>query len=118
MARPQKKETDRRTHRLPHIRCTEKEGAAIRRNALASGMSVSDYIRFVALKGSTASVNDNTKNDFDNELIGQLHRVGNNLNQLTKRYHRDGKEPQGLQRLFPVLEQLLTHVFKQINLEK
>lgn len=117
MARPQKTESDRRTHRLPHVRCTEKEGADIRRNALASGMSVSDYIRFMALKGNVVSANDNDGEVFDKELVRELHRIGNNLNQLTKKFHSKGIEPHGLRSLFPVLEKLLTHIFKRLNVE-
>ena len=121
MARPRKEKEKRRTHRLPHVRCTESEGERIRKNALASNMTVSDYLRFMALNGGVLSANDNqaeqASNSFDDKLIWELHRIGNNLNQLTKKFHSKGVEPHGLRPLFPVLEKLLTRVFKHINVD-
>ncbi|MCB0539843.1 MAG: plasmid mobilization relaxosome protein MobC [Bacteroidetes bacterium] len=117
MARPQKKEIDKRTHRLPHVRCTENEGEIIRQKALASGMSVSDYIRHFALQGGVVSMNDNTNQGFDDNLVQQLYRIGNNLNQLTKKYHSTGVEPVTLRQLFPVLKNVLTRVFENLNVE-
>lgn len=122
MARPKKEKKDLRTARLPHIRCTEMEHQVIKNNAKASGMSISDYIRFLALnKGEivTPVANDNHEvlQSLDDALVYELHRIGNNLNQLTKRYHQDRKEPVGLQALFPVLENVLNHIFKRLNIE-
>lgn len=122
MARPKKDKKDRRTFRLPHIRCTEAELAMITSHAKDSGMSVSEYVRFLALNSdiiSSKPANDNGQhtNDFGEAMIYELHRIGNNLNQLTKRYHQDRKEPVGLQSLFPMLEKVLDHVFKRLNIE-
>lgn len=121
MARPEKNIVDKKTHRLPHVRCTEDEGMTIRQKAAALGMSVSDYIRHVALSSGTPGANDNKQSDpvsiLDDKLVYELHRIGNNLNQLTKKYHSHNIEPPGLRSLFPVLERLLTHVFKHINVE-
>jgi len=107
------------------VRLAPDDRERYKRLASSRGLSVSDYIRQLverdaASKPSKAfkAANDDTFPLMpDEKLIYELHRIGNNLNQLTKKYHSHNIEPPGLRSLFPVLEKILTQVFKQINVE-
>jgi len=124
MARPQKKDTDKFTHRL-YVRFSAADIERCKELAASKSLSVSDYVRFLidqdaSLKSSRVIevVNDNSSSSsVDEKFLQELYRVGNNLNQLTKKFHQTGEEPLGLRSLFPVLNSLLTHIFKRISVE-
>lgn len=124
MARPQKKDTDKFTHRL-YVRFSAADLERCKNMALSKGLSVSDYIRHLVEQDASSKssrvvevVNDNApSSSIDESFLQELYRIGNNLNQLTKKFHQTGEEPQGLRALFPVLESILTHIFKRINVE-
>ena len=125
MARPKKDKVEKLTSRI-YIRCGADEVSLWKPKASSQGLSVSDYIRQLVERDSASYPTTAAKvvaNDVaaeqtvDDRLVYELHRMGNNLNQLTKKYHSEGMEPPGLRSLYPVLERLLTYVFKRINVE-
>lgn len=124
MPRPTKTDTNKLTVILP-IRISTDDRKRYKNLASSKGLSVSDYIRGLVEKDASFKpahvmqvVNDNSPPSvIDEQLLHQLYRIGNNLNQLTKKFHSEGLEPPGLRSLFPVLEKLLTHIFKRINVE-
>ena len=121
MARPNKKDSDKLVAVLPPIRCTSQEGHLIRQNAKSAGLSLSEYIRNVALQGqvhegaSSQKVgNDNAPSpDLQEDLFYHLHRIGNNLNQLTKLYHQKKQNPKDLQNVLVRLDALFTHILEE-----
>lgn len=106
MARPQKSETDKRTERLPHVRCTKGEKATIASKAAQAGMSVSDYIRKMAIEGEVVVRESQT----DFALVDQLRRIGVNINQITQRLHQTEKLPPDLSNVWRRLNNLLDRV--------
>ena len=88
MARPQKKNDERRDCVLPPLRCTCTERAIIQANAAQAGMSVSHYVRAGALSGDKIIVREPVA---DNRLVQALLAIGRNLNQLTKKAHIFGE---------------------------
>lgn len=124
MARPQKIDAEKFTHRL-YVRFSATDLDRCKKAALANGLSVSDYIRHLVEQDTSSKssrviqvVNDNSPSSLiDEKLLQELYRIGNNLNQLTKKFHQKGEIPTGLSALFPILEKILTHIFKRINVE-
>ena len=72
MARPLKNESARLTRRLPHIRCTEDEYAAVQRRAEQAGVNLSVYVRDMALNGA---VNVTQERRLDFKTADQLRRL-------------------------------------------
>lgn len=93
MARPNK-QTNKRTKRLT-MRYTDTEYAAISSRAERAGMTLSEYVRDMALSGKV-EVHEN-RHDF--QTMDQLRRIGINLNQLTKVANATGDIPPSLQTL-------------------
>lgn len=110
MARPKKKPNEKLTHRLPHIRCTEFERKEIDERAKELGMSVSDYIRKMALTGSI--IVQQTSVDF--ELVNQLKRIGVNLNQIVHIANIRQQVPRRLVAIYDELEGVLDRVIEKI----
>lgn len=86
MARPKKTPDERRDLRVA-FRLTASDALAIEARAKAAGVSVSQYARDMSLNGRVAIV-ERPGLDFD--TLDQLRRIGVNLNQLTREYHRRG----------------------------
>lgn len=123
MARPKKGSKEKLTHQLPPVRCTEKENRDIRKKAEESGLSVSEFIRHYLHSNDNRTARRGNGSDtpshlFSPELVYELHRIGNNLNQLTKKYHATNTPPPTvkLTKLLDDLEPYLNHIFKQIKL--
>ena len=81
MARPKKDEDMRRTAHLPRTRCTPSERGAIEARAAQAGMSLSDYMRQMALHGHVIVREPLADKDFIFELKAQ----GRNFNQYQKK---------------------------------
>jgi len=81
MARPRKENPDRKS-RVLRSRATESEFAAASAKAAKAGLDISEYIRRMALHGR---VEARRTDPVSFELITELKRVGNNLNQIA--YH-------------------------------
>ncbi len=101
------KKADKLNAVLPPIRCTEDEKLSIKKKAKDAHLSLSAYIRKVALSGQVIRV----QNDLTYDAIDQLRRIGINLNQQTRRLNATGNMPLQLQyvweRLELALDQLL-----------
>lgn len=108
MTRTQKKPAPKNDKVLPPIRCSEDERRAIREKADRLGLSVSEYVRSMALKGKITVKQD--RYDFD--LVNQLQRLGVNINQQTKKLNATGEAPPELKKLWGKLEGLLDHIIK------
>lgn len=87
---------------LPPIRLSETEKSRIKRRAEKAGMSLSNFIREVALNGKIIIKKENV----DYPTINELRRIGNNLNQQTKHMNA-GRRPKGLEVVWKKLEQTL-----------
>ncbi len=103
MARPRKEAAEKLTSRLPHIRCSERDLSRIQSKADQAGLSLSAYVRRMALDGEI--IVRQARTDF--ELSHQLKRIGVNLNQQTAKFHATGQAPKGLDSLWSKLETVL-----------
>jgi len=90
MARPRKREPERRSAMLPRPRVTPEERRAIEQKAAACGLTLTEYQRQAALN-ATVIVRDSTHLV---ALIRQISAIGNNLNQLTRGAHVTGEADQ------------------------
>ena len=94
MARPQKDEDTKRTAHLPRTRCTPSERAVIEAKAAQAGLSLSDYMRQMALCGHVivreplADIRLLAKL---NTIGAELNAIGNNINQMARLGHIHGK---------------------------
>ena len=83
MARPVKKDHEKRSTQLPPVRVTTSELAYVQRQADLAGMSVTDYLRTLAL---TEEVKPR-KTKLEASLLVELNRIGVNLNQIARSAH-------------------------------
>ena len=97
MARP-KKHADQQKSATVIFRITQSESLRLSHKAAAMGVSVNALARQMALGGSE-TVQVRTHNHADPALIQQLHHIGVNLNQITKRFHITGNTPRHLETL-------------------
>lgn len=108
MARPLKNDEEKLTRRLPHIRCTEGEYAAFLSKAAQAGMSLSEYVRQMAMNGKIVI----QQSKFDFELADQLRRIGVNINQQTRRLNMSGRVSPELRSLWAKLETILDQILE------
>ncbi len=94
MARLKKEDDTKRTAHLPRTRCTPYERGVIEERAAQAGLSLSDYMRQMALSGHVIVREPMA----DNRLIYALLGIGRNLNQLTKKVHIFGEYDMALMR--------------------
>ena len=96
MARPKKKAADTCTRQLPPVRCTESDYTAIQARAKKANMTITQFIRQMALTGQVVVKESQT----DFQEVHQLKRIGTNLNQLTRLAHTSGVIPIELAKLY------------------
>lgn len=72
---------------LPPVRVSDDERARIKANAAAAGLSVSAYVRQMALSGRVTV----RRAKADPEAVRLLLIAGNNINQLAKSGHQLGR---------------------------
>jgi len=108
MARPVKDDSERLKKNLPPIRCTEGEFAAIQSRAAQAGMTMSAFVRQMALKGKIVI----QENSHDFAVADQLRRIGININQQTRIANATGEFPPELHRLWRRLERILDDIIK------
>lgn len=99
MARPKKDLTQKQGKRLG-INLTESEHDQLQIKAKESGLSLAEFCRRSALKRKIHST-------ADAELVRQLSRIGNNLNQVAKHYHEGQPAEQSLRELVSQLRNTL-----------
>lgn len=110
MPRSKKPPEKRRTVNLPSARCTADDKAEIERRANALNLSVSEYI-VQAATGKKIKTSQTAK--ADPALIFSLKAIGNNLNQIARRFHMTGEKPPA--DLDHILHYIRTYVLKQIT---
>lgn len=103
MARPKKDIQSLKAIRL-NIRMTVNEYLIVSDNANALGIGIPDYMRRKAI----GKVLPRTKVLPENrKLFIELSRIGNNLNQLTKRVHLGMRDPKSLNEQLLELKEML-----------
>ena len=122
MGRPKNATDDQRTKRLPHVRCTLAEYDAAFANAKKSGLSLSAYVRDLAVSGRAIVANDapaeTPRSRVDFELVFQLQKIGVNLNQLTRVAHATGGElPKALKDAGEDLQLILDRILQTVEFE-
>lgn len=110
MARPKKEDSEKLTKSLPPVRCSENDYRAIDARAKQVSLSMSEFIREAALGHKIIVRQSNT--NFD--LVQELKRSGNNLNQLAKLYHSTNKEPFELREALSRHERVLHKIFEAL----
>ncbi|KAB2915557.1 MAG: plasmid mobilization relaxosome protein MobC [Bacteroidetes bacterium] len=103
MTRPVKDETEKQNTVLPPIRCTVYEKAQISQKAEQSGMTLSEYVRQMALKGKIVIKQSLVEFTY----FDQLRKIGVNINQQTRQLNATGIVPEQLPRLWEKLEELM-----------
>ena len=88
---------------------TDEDCARICANAQKSGLSVSEYVRRVAVDGHVVV---REQSGYGMALAVQLRRVGVNLNQLTRFANANEELPPELVRLLPKLETILDRIIR------
>jgi len=102
MSRPIKN-IDEKLSSLLRVRCTSKEKETIALKADQLGLSVSEYIRHVAL-GRSVKIQE-PKYGF--ELTQQVRKLGVNINQIARHFNSTHVMPEDFKRVLPKLEILL-----------
>jgi hypothetical protein len=103
MARPKKKIQDLKAIRV-NVRMTVSEYLTVSENAETLGIAIPDFIR---LK-TTGRVLPRKRISTDNrKLFIEMCRIGNNINQLTKKVHVGMNNPQQLSSLLSELQRTL-----------
>jgi hypothetical protein len=112
MARPKKDIQALKAIKL-NLRFTVNEYLIVCNNADTLGVSIPDYLR----KKATGKALPRTKISPDNrKLFIELCRIGNNLNQITKKAHLGGFNPKNLNAQLKMLRQTLAEI-KQITVQ-
>ena len=93
MARPTKNEHEKRSASLPTIRVTQAERVLIEDKAATAGLSLSDFMRVLAL---TEQVKPR-KTKLEASLLVELNRIGVNLNQIAHARNSGRDDPAILQ---------------------
>lgn len=92
MTRPRKQIQDLKMLQI-NIRVTLEEQLQIEEYSKSYGMSVTQYIRIRSLKRQLPK---NSMPSINRELFIELSRIGNNLNQLTKKANQNHPDVKGL----------------------
>lgn len=109
MSRPTIDGSEKLSAVLPPIRCTEDEKTLIKARSNQSGLSMSEYVRQMALTGKIV-VKGNT---LDLDAVTQLRKLGVNLNQQTKKFNSMGIMPVELKQLWAKLETVLDQLMEK-----
>jgi hypothetical protein len=93
--RGRKRVKDARTKVIPPIRCTEAEQQAIKAGAERAGLSVGAFLRALALgdAGPRAVRRPPIERKALARILGELGKVGSNVNQLARGFNRSGVLP-------------------------
>lgn len=107
MGRPRKEPLERRSAKLPPVRITDAELAALTLQAASAGVSLTEYVRQRALGGEVIR----RSGQAEAQLLSELNRIGVNLNQIARTLNSgQGRDPHHLDhvlgRLVSTLEQI------------
>lgn len=110
MSRPNKDDNEKMSKVLPPIRCTEEEKSLIADKAKQTELSISEYVRRMALNGQIII----RQNRVDFEAVTQLKKIGININQQTAKLNATGKLTFELLDLNKKLEALIDKMMRNI----
>ena len=114
MARPPLKK-DARKSRVISYRVTDSEHARLAHRAATANMRLNELAKALALsKSDTLKVETYMK--YDPLLINELNRIGNNLNQMVKRFHMTGRVSPKMELLCDRIDQLIDQALEEENL--
>lgn len=114
MARPKKAAENKRGKPMSFRPENEAEEDLILEKVRKSGLTQSEFLRQAALRGRVVVKNSKTTNP---ELIFQLQKVGNNLNQLVHNVHIFKKPPETLPKILDDIERLVVQAAEEVNAE-
>lgn len=91
------------------VRVNDEDRARIRACAQSAGLTVSEYVRRMAVNGQVVVRRDSA---YGMSLAFQLRKVGINLNQLTRVANTSGELPEGLAGVCQQVETILDRITK------
>ena len=104
MPRPQKNEDEKRIAHLPRTRCTLAERSMIEAKAAQAGLTMSAYMRQMALHGQVME----REPVADKEFIFELKAQGRNFNQYQRKLNAlHIHEPEEVRRIIKRIENML-----------
>lgn len=106
MARPRKKEHEKRTAELPTIRVTPSERVLVEDKAAAAGVSLTDFVRVLALSEKVKP----RQTKLEASFLVELNRIGVNLNQIAHARNAGRDDPAILQYAIDELVSLMKKV--------
>ena len=106
MARPTKPETDKRSMRLPAPRVTAAEYSQAQKRADSVTLSLTDFMRDLALHGKVKP----RKTKLESSFLVELNRIGVNLNQIAHAQNIGRDNPASLQHALNELKALMTKI--------
>lgn len=110
-----------------YFRMTEEEYKKLKENASQKGISVSEYIRQVAIHGIHGNASVLNKDDYMlkrqyvqecNHLNYEINRVGNNINQIVKDYNSEFYSYADKKKLTELLNKIISLEEKVISMEE
>lgn len=110
MARPPTT-SDARKSRVISFRVTDSEFARLAHRAATANMRVNDLVRMMALQ-KAEKLKVETFMRYDPMLISELNRIGNNLNQMVKRFHATGRISPHMEALCNRIDALIDEAIK------
>ena len=106
MARPKKQEHEKRTASLPTVRVTSAERILIEDKAATAQISITDFVRVLAL---TEEVKPR-KTKLEGSFLVELNRIGNNVNQLAHAANIGRTDPALIQTSLSELRELMAKI--------
>ncbi len=98
---------------LPPIRCSKEDKDIIKAKAFEAGLSLSEYVRRQSLDGKIIIRRSSQTLSF--EMIHELKKIGNNINQIAKNMNIFGHPDTGdINRIKGKLDSILDNVIKQM----
>lgn len=99
-----------RTAVLPPIRCSQEEKEIIQTNADALHMSISEYVRSMAVSGGVH------QSLFDVEFIHTLKMIGTDMHRQTQLWEDQKAMPAELAQTWARLDGVLNHIIKTMKI--
>ncbi len=110
MARPKKQIQDLKMLQI-NIRVTLEEQLFLEENAKSFGLEVTQYIRIRSLKKQLPK---NAISSINRDLFIAISRIGNNINQLTKKANQNHPDVKGLEVELTLLKNKLNEIKTEI----
>ena len=109
MARPKKEKQLTRTHHI-NLRLTETQYEIISEASKQAGLSLSEYVRAQLSKGKVVAKYEIVADVPElKKLIAEFGRIGNNLNQIARRFNLGGIHSQEMQK---AVRQCIAEIFE------